>query len=492
LVNPVNKLDFLIQQVLPTVYDDSLSFYELVNKVVIKLNEVIDQSNEYFSQNLEAVVTAILEDWETTGRLDDVINSALMEGKLDTNVFTSFEADINDQLTDVDAALLTKNFKYSGSPEEYGAKADGVTDDTAFIQQCLNENQVTVLRDRDYKITKMLKLPRNHSIQGNGGRILTGADWQGHNMGGTVDLHTILWVEAREPIFESELDMKTKFVKDLRIKGHPNFNHVGMFFGTVDNTVIDQGTTVNYSTFGMMIENVSCDKMYHGFKLSECWGSQFVGCQSGECRGMGIAIKGQVVNNTFVNCQFSTHGAGNSGVFIEGLTYQGVMKRPEGLMFSNCFIGYASYGVQMIRGLAVSFTNCIIDLNASGLNITDAVANFTDCWIQADTFPVVTLQPLATIENGSAVTLKGCYLMPTGADNISIDIGMRQNGVTIIGCYFSRTANFGDATTAVFVNSWCLDPQTTDPKIIVRPLANVSVGSVRFKTTGVDVTRQNL
>lgn len=42
----VHRLQYWCQLVLPAVFDDSLSYYELVGKVVKKLNEVIDSNNE--------------------------------------------------------------------------------------------------------------------------------------------------------------------------------------------------------------------------------------------------------------------------------------------------------------------------------------------------------------------------------------------------------------------------------------------------------------
>lgn len=42
----VHRLQYWCQLVLPAVFDDSLSYYELVAKVVKKLNEVIDSNNE--------------------------------------------------------------------------------------------------------------------------------------------------------------------------------------------------------------------------------------------------------------------------------------------------------------------------------------------------------------------------------------------------------------------------------------------------------------
>lgn len=42
----VQRLQYWCQLVLPAVFDDSLSYYELVGKVVKKLNEVIDSNTE--------------------------------------------------------------------------------------------------------------------------------------------------------------------------------------------------------------------------------------------------------------------------------------------------------------------------------------------------------------------------------------------------------------------------------------------------------------
>ena len=59
----VEHLKYHVQAVLPTVYDDSLSYYELLNKVVQKLNEVIDQMNNYEERTvvLEMQVAYLME-----------------------------------------------------------------------------------------------------------------------------------------------------------------------------------------------------------------------------------------------------------------------------------------------------------------------------------------------------------------------------------------------------------------------------------------------
>ena len=41
----VSDFKFWCQKVLPLVYDDSLSYYEVLNKMVVYLNQVIDNVN---------------------------------------------------------------------------------------------------------------------------------------------------------------------------------------------------------------------------------------------------------------------------------------------------------------------------------------------------------------------------------------------------------------------------------------------------------------
>lgn len=63
-------------KILPLVYDDSLSYYELLNKVVAKLNEVIKQVN-VSTENVYANVKQILDEWLENGTLEEIINQEL-------------------------------------------------------------------------------------------------------------------------------------------------------------------------------------------------------------------------------------------------------------------------------------------------------------------------------------------------------------------------------------------------------------------------------
>ena len=82
MVKPVDPLKYWIQSVIPQVYDDSLSLYELVGKVTAKLNEVIDQSNLYFKEDITVHVEKILKEYVEDGTFDKIINH---------NLFNDFE-----------------------------------------------------------------------------------------------------------------------------------------------------------------------------------------------------------------------------------------------------------------------------------------------------------------------------------------------------------------------------------------------------------------
>ena len=122
----IEDLKFRVQAVLPTVYDDSLSYYELLNKVVQKLNEVIDATNamsEGFQESLKAETDRVLREWLNDGTISGYLNNVVI---------------VND----------------------YGAKGDGVTDDTQAIQRCIdaNPNSLILFKGGVYKVSDTIHL----------------------------------------------------------------------------------------------------------------------------------------------------------------------------------------------------------------------------------------------------------------------------------------------------------------------------------------------
>lgn len=117
---------FWCQTVLPIVYDDSLSYYELLNKVVNYLNNTISDVAS-LENNFGDLFVAF-------NNLQDYVN----------NYFSSLDVqkEIDNKLDEMaDNGELTRLvFQYLGyvTPEMYGAIGDGITDDTQAFLNAVN------------------------------------------------------------------------------------------------------------------------------------------------------------------------------------------------------------------------------------------------------------------------------------------------------------------------------------------------------------------
>lgn len=83
----IQKMKFWCQKVLPLVYDDSLSYYELLCKVVDYLNNVIEKSNDIGDKitELEATVSEVQEEVNyLTSELEKVKNGDYVSLYLDS------------------------------------------------------------------------------------------------------------------------------------------------------------------------------------------------------------------------------------------------------------------------------------------------------------------------------------------------------------------------------------------------------------------------
>jgi DNA-binding winged helix-turn-helix (wHTH) protein len=177
----INRLEWFVQQALPAVYDDSLSFYELLSKVLAKLNEVIDDVNAYFGEDIVEHVKTILNEWYENGKLADII-SDVFDMKANTEDMNKI-AVVFRGTTATELQLLLDIAKTN--PNGLTIK---VPAGTIIIDSVL----------RIYKNTHLMMDPqtillRSHNggffINGDIGATYTGYDGQGHITieGGTLD-----------------------------------------------------------------------------------------------------------------------------------------------------------------------------------------------------------------------------------------------------------------------------------------------------------------
>lgn len=105
----ITNLRFWCQKVLPLVYDNSLSYYELLCKIAAKLNEVIDATNES-TDNIRNMVEEILNEWLEDGTLEDIIGDVL--DNLDTRVTTLEAEEANNTLRNEKCLLMGNSYAY--------------------------------------------------------------------------------------------------------------------------------------------------------------------------------------------------------------------------------------------------------------------------------------------------------------------------------------------------------------------------------------------
>ena len=87
----IEKLRFWCFKVLPLVYDDSLSYYEVLCKVKDKLNEMIDSLDELSDSVKEMQeVIAQLQQWI------DNFDTTVIEKWINEHLFSSIFVEIND------------------------------------------------------------------------------------------------------------------------------------------------------------------------------------------------------------------------------------------------------------------------------------------------------------------------------------------------------------------------------------------------------------
>ena len=124
----IKDLRYWCQKVLPLVYEDSLSYYELLGKVVAKINEMIELTNE-----IPDLVAAEVQKAIDSGVIDQIISE-----------------------------LLTDYYWVNVKCPPEGvtpAKGDGATDDTAAIQgsidYALAHNMAVFFPGGFYKVDKL-------------------------------------------------------------------------------------------------------------------------------------------------------------------------------------------------------------------------------------------------------------------------------------------------------------------------------------------------
>ena len=154
-MDKIQTLKVWLQYTLPTVYDDSLTYQDLLYKVLAKLNEVIESQNYV----VDFINTVDFQELVNNG-LQDLVNDGTLASLINEILFKE----------------IRQSIKPYYCVDEYGATGDGVTDDTAAFNSAITACPVggtITTSGKTYKIQD-LNITKSINIDLNGGTILDG------------------------------------------------------------------------------------------------------------------------------------------------------------------------------------------------------------------------------------------------------------------------------------------------------------------------------
>ena len=381
--NVVNELKWHVQKVFPSVYDDSLSYYELLSKVIAKLNELIEQSNEYFSQDLKTYLKEILQEMKDGGDFSDLVALIIVPEIMNK---------ING-ITDV---------------REFGAIGDGVTDDTEAIQLALNSGKRNIaIREGNYLITSELICNTDGvNIRTDGATLVCGA---------TTDIN-MLRVNGSNSTISLDIDGKNLayggidvYGDECLIKGCNIRNIYGVRYGSFGIRVTTRnGVTISEN----IINNVTATS------------NSTLGDNVGSARGIlltntAAALKGSLITNNRVSYITGEEGDAVQILFYDGVTFPFLDAKTT--IVSNTIIGFNR------RGLKIQASNVnIVGNQIDSLLNTDLTPNAVAC-VNAFTLDGILLSGNSINSNGGFV---GVQITGT-ATNLTRNVSIKDNKIKI-------------------------------------------------------------
>lgn len=143
-MNDLKPFRYWCQKVLPLVYDDSLSYYELLCKVIDYLNKTMENVNklsENFDELRKEFITLkeYVDNYFTNLDVQEEINKKLDE-MVENGTFDK---------------LFSKFLTGIINVKSIGAKGDGVSDDTSYFQEAINSDMLIFIPNGTYVVNEL-------------------------------------------------------------------------------------------------------------------------------------------------------------------------------------------------------------------------------------------------------------------------------------------------------------------------------------------------
>lgn len=164
----IDEIKFKTYVVLPLVYDDALSFYELVGKCVQKINEIIPVVN-VTNDEIDKKVSEAIQELIDNGTLNDIINNQLFNEL--NNKMEVIEKDLSDTNKNV-GTIETKLALLYSNVVDFGADSTGTKDSSAAFQSALNQNTPGIYIPYGTYLVHNVKIPSNKHVIGYGSKLV--------------------------------------------------------------------------------------------------------------------------------------------------------------------------------------------------------------------------------------------------------------------------------------------------------------------------------
>lgn len=155
-IEPIAKLTSYINSAIPYAWDDSESWFEFLAKVLAKVNEIIEKTNDYFDVDVLGFVSNTLNTWKTDGTLETLFNVLFNE--------------YGEKIEHIEAISNGVSFNVMNPPNGLTAPiGDGVADDSDAIQTIYNalpDGSVLTFPKGIYYLGTTLVFNKNISIIG--------------------------------------------------------------------------------------------------------------------------------------------------------------------------------------------------------------------------------------------------------------------------------------------------------------------------------------
>ena len=360
---------------------DAVTNYQLLCKVVEYLNKIIDNNNKQ-NDNINQLEQNFIT-------LYDYVN----------NYFSNL--DVQEEINKkIDELITTGEFNsfLSGiyTPEMFGAKGDGVTDDTEAIQKALVFNNVNI--SKNYLITENLVLHSNLNIFG-GGTITKKVEFNDSYIN-----HCIFSCTDSNNIDINNINLMSNSLA-ISVYGCSNVNITNLIINSEKYSILISDSEKNESN-GITISNIKlendvtiissdgihvdggCSNIYI-YNVSGTTGDDFIALNAIE--GIRKTIKNVIIDNIKCSGYAGVRIYGKLNCVIENVSINNsYINSDNGIRLTN-IVGFTEVNLNAPTFNNIVFNNCIVNSSIRNVFLTyiNGSVTFNNCTFVATVNPNV-------------------------------------------------------------------------------------------------------